>query len=286
MLHHPLFQPSQSFWTAATFLPVTLTLFATNPGRLHAQSSPATSSSLASAAPTSTNCSDLLNTPCAPPPTLPGTPVRPHVETSISLGAFAQLTPTRIQTSLSGFQTFTQTQGIAPTAGVLGTVRQQFRPWLGYSVNMGYTRVDERYTLPTAFPGGNDLHIPSNLYELSLSYVAEKHLTPQLTGFASIGGGAIIALPINRSPTPVSSSLAYIYPPVNFRPEGTTGFGLDLRLAQHLAFRAEYRGLLYKNPDFGGLQKSTTWTSEPTLSLVYRFGHSRPGVPSTPSTHP
>ena len=149
---------------------------------------------------------------------------------------------------------------------------------------MGYTRVDERYTYSPSTPAGSDLHIPNNLYEISFSYFAEKHLTPRLTGFADLGAGAIIALPIDRSGNPVPPEFAYIHPPVNYRPEGVTGFGLDLRLAQHLDFRAEYRGLLYKNPDFGNLQKSTTWTSEPTLSLVYRFGKNNQRHNS--STHP
>lgn len=33
-----------------------------------------------------------------------------------------------------------------PTIGVLGTFRQQFRPWFGYSLNLGYTQAAERYT--------------------------------------------------------------------------------------------------------------------------------------------
>ena len=272
MLRHPPFQPSQSFWAAATLLSASALLLSITP-RLRAQTSPASSSLANTQPPPSAPCSDLLSTPCSPPPASPTASLHPDVETSLSLGAFAQLTPTRLQdNTYNGRLLSTQTQGIAPTAGVLGTFRQQFRPWLGYSVNMGYTRVDERYTYPITTPGGSDLHIPSNLYEISFSYVVEKHLTPRLTGFADAGGGAVVALPINRSGTPISPQLVYIHPPVNFRPEGVTGFGLDLRLTQNLDFGAEYRGLLYKNPDFGGQQKSTTWSSEPTLSLVFRFG--------------
>lgn len=191
------------------------------------------------------------------------------VQTSISIGVFPQLTPTRIQ----GGANFLQTQGIAPTPGVLGTVRQQFRPWLGYSVNMGFTRVNERYTNTTGVDGSelNDSGVHSNFYELSLSYVAQKRLSPRLTGFTDLGAGTVTILPIKTStygPNYFANSLS-----VNFRPEGVIGVGVDLRLAQPLALRVEYRGLLYKDPDFGrNLQRSTTVTSEPTLSLVYRFG--------------
>lgn len=276
MLRHPSFHPLSR--CRLVLLPA-ISLLSAGPGLL-AQGDAAASSSLAASASQPADCSDISDAPCPPPPT-PAPHTRPHVETSISLGAFAQITPTRLQNNTyDGTLLSTQTQGIAPTAGVLGTVRQQFRPWLGYSLNLGYTRADERYTFPSSLPG-TDLHVPSNLYELSLSYVAEKRLTPRLSGFADIGAGFITVLPIIRYPTPAAQP-DYHYPSVNFRPEGVTGFGLDLRLTHRLDFRAEYRGLLYKNPDFGGLQKSTTWTSEPTLSLVYRFGRTRPASPKQP----
>jgi hypothetical protein len=272
--HHPSSQLRQSLWTLAT---VAATLVSPFPRpNLHAQTIPASSSSLANTTSAMPGCSDLCDTPCAPPPVAPAPPPQHHTETSISLGAFAQITPTRLQTNyINSVDIGAQTQGIAPTAGVLGTFRQQFHPWLGYSLNLGYTRADERYTFPVTYPvtALHELHIPSNLYEVSLSYVAQKHLTPRLTGFAEIGAGAVIVLPVNGASTAVPTGSATFDPDVNYRPEGTTGFGLDLRLSQHLDFRAEYRGLLYKNPDFSYLQKSTTWTSEPTLSLVYRFGH-------------
>src|ERR1700761_6579130 len=60
-----------------------------------------------------------------------------HPQTSISLGTFGQFTPTRIQSNAQLGNLVTS--GASPTAGVLGTFRQQFRPWLGYSINMGYT---------------------------------------------------------------------------------------------------------------------------------------------------
>lgn len=216
-----------------------------------------------------TSCSESQPPACIATPKAPAAKVKERVQTSISIGAFPQLTPTRIQ----GGANFLQTQGIAPTPGILGTVRQQFRPWLGYSVNMGFTRVNERYTNTTGVNGGklNDYGVHSNFYELSLSYVAQKRLSPRLTGFTDLGAGAVTILPIESSTFSPIYLLNFL--PVNFRPEGVIGVGVDLRLTRPLAMRVEYRGLLYKDPDFGlNLQRSTTLTSEPTLSLVYRFG--------------
>ena len=198
-----------------------------------------------------------------------------HPQTSVSLGTFAQLTPTRVH---GASQYILQTNGIAPTAGVFGTFRQQFRPWLGYSVNMGYTRVNERYTYGAAAPWGYDLRLPNNMYELSLSYTASKQLSPRMSGFLELGGGTVVFLPVipaSRQPYPGSTPQnALYYAPVNFRPEGVAGFGIHLHLADSFGLRLQYRGLIYKDPDFGrNLQKATTITSEPTVSLTYSFGH-------------
>lgn len=209
-----------------------------------------------------------------------------HPQTSISLGTFGQFTPTRLAGNPSEFDNFF-TNGMSPTVGVLGTFRQQFRPWLGYSLNMGYTRVTERYTANAPSPGGggslnafgNEATIHNNMYELSLSYVARKQLTPRLSGFAEVGAGAVTFLPIFPASAarynPDTGFIKQIYgPPVNFRPEGVGGVGIHLHLANSFGLNVEYRGLIYKEPDFGlNLQKSTTLTSEPTVSLTYSFGH-------------
>lgn len=57
---------------------------------------------------------------------------------------------------------------------------------------------------------------------------------------------------------------------------------MNYKLDKHWAFRAEYRGLFLKNPDFnnggGGYvltSKLLTVTHEPTVSIVYRFGAKR-----------
>ncbi len=69
----------------------------------------------------------------------------------VSIGGFGQLTATRMPVSTSIYSLtgtgFTQvTQGAAPSAGVLGTFHQSFRPWLGYNVNFRYTRLTEHYS--------------------------------------------------------------------------------------------------------------------------------------------
>jgi opacity protein-like surface antigen len=61
------------------------------------------------------------------------------------------------------------------------------------------------------------------------------------------------------------------------------GAGMNYRLSEHWALRAEYRGLVRENPDFGNAYAlpifrfiaTTNVTNEPTISIVYRFSGKR-----------
>lgn len=212
-----------------------------------------------------------------------------HPQTSISLGTFGQFTPTRIQSTpqygvypINGVTpTNFSTSGASPSAGVLGTFRQQFRPWFGYSVNMGYTRVTERFTQysnTSLTENDYDVKLNSNMYELSLSYVASKRLTRHMSGFAEAGAGVLAFLPV----VPASRVSNYYeglqnslyFANTQFVPETVGGLGFHWHLANSFGLRAEYRGLIYKNTPFGyTLHKATTLSSEPTVSLTYSFGH-------------
>jgi hypothetical protein len=146
---------------------------------------------------------------------------------------------------------------------------------------MGYTRATERATDNASLGSPyavNNLTLPANVYELSLSYLAEKHVTPRLSGFADVGAGMLAFLPEHRG-DPATDLLYYgvFSPPVTFRPLGVGGVGLDYILSTHLTLRAEYRGQFYKFADYGNaLPRYLTVTSEPTISLVYNFRTRKP----------
>ena len=197
-----------------------------------------------------------------------------HPQTSISLGTFAQLTPTRIDGTATSLFT---TNGISPTPGIIGTFRQQFRPWFGYSLNLGYTRVAERYTGNEQFydTNGYDYAGSAHMAEMSLSYIARKQLTRRMSGFLEVGAGKIAFVPINSNHEviPLNPNIPRFYGISTYRPEGVAGFGLQFHLANSFGLRVGYRGLLYKNPTFGTGPDLTTVSSEPTVSLTYSFGH-------------
>jgi hypothetical protein len=220
-----------------------------------------------------------INNPPSTPPTPPPCRAKHHTDTSISLGLFPQLTIDRT----SDFYGFSQ-QGTAPSTGTLGTFRQTFRPWLGYSINLGYSRVSEQYRNASApYYGLGDFNIDANMYESSITYIAHTPVNKHFSLFGEIGPGLLTFLPVHRGADAIDyapNGFAYLIPNVQVRPTGVFGSGIDLHLTRRFDLRAEYRGLFYKNPDFNTgdypYSKQLTLTSEPTISLVYHLHQPKP----------
>jgi opacity protein-like surface antigen len=200
-----------------------------------------------------------------------------------SLGVFGQLTPTRLPTTTTsrsvGIDAMQTTQGTSPSAGVLGTFHQSFKPWLGYNVNLGYSRFSENYSRGEAFVPNKGTtaspfsefsqgSIDTNLYETTVAYAVRGPKIARLSTFAQIGGGGVWFLPTqNPSAYREQVRLTMVF-----------GGGFNYKLSDHFGVRAEYRGLFYKSPDFRNpnapipISKLFTATSEPTVSIVYSFG--------------
>lgn len=95
-----------------------------------------------------------------------------------------------------------------------------------------------------------------------------------MSGFLEPGGGKVAFVPTGSHSPPAGPpffgpSFGGI---TEYRADGVAGIGIHLHLANSFGLRAEYRGLLYKSPQFGE-PELTTVSSEPTLSLTYSFGH-------------
>ena len=82
--------------------------------------------------------------------------------------------------SLSGVFTTQTTQGTSPSPGVLGTLHESFKPWLGYNVNFDYTRFSENYSYGSAFVPAKGAPFPpsstftqgsigTNMYEVTIA---------------------------------------------------------------------------------------------------------------------
>lgn len=200
----------------------------------------------------------------------------------VSVGIFGQLTQARIPTTSQQFANgpIRRRRLKAPplSAGVLGTFHQQFTRWIGYNVNVGYTRFTENYSDGTAFiPSANSIaptstfmrgSIGTNVVETTVAMVAQGPRTQRFSTFAQFGGGGLFFVPF----THVDAYNKQVRPTMIF------GVGMNYRLTEHLSLRAEYRGLFYKSPDFAAtvnyapVTRMFTVTNQPAVSLTYTFG--------------
>jgi hypothetical protein len=145
--------------------------------------------------------------------------------------------------------------------GALATVRQSFHPWLGYEVNYSYTRFTERFS---TIPFG----VQDNVHEVSVAYLVQGPTIPilGLQPFATVGTGALIFLPTSvggqkynkQTRVPVLYEVGVNHPV----------------FTSHLGLRFQYRGLLYKTPDYDAPLLTTNTrrqTSELSLGAYLRF---------------
>jgi opacity protein-like surface antigen len=187
----------------------------------------------------------------------------------LALGATAQ--ESRSEVSLQGTGFFTQDtngQGVSRTTtntgGFLVGYRYHINRWLAAEANYGFDRDTQRY-LST---GGlsrvqSDVHTTTADAVISLPFRISR-LNPYVLG----GGGSLVFHPTGNAGGLVSGADtqakgAFLY-----------GGGVNYTLTKHWSVRAEYRGYVYKDADFGIKTLNTdgwTHTAQPSAGIVFRF---------------
>jgi opacity protein-like surface antigen len=148
------------------------------------------------------------------------------------------------------------------SGGFLLGYSYQFNSWAGVEGNYGYTRNTQNYS---AQSGTSSLQ--SDVHEVTGSFVA--HLPTKVHGvrpYALVGGGAVVFDPTTKYFVSGSQSQtrgAFVY-----------GAGVNFDVARNFGIRAEYRGLVYKAPDFS-IDKlnvdSFTHLAQPSAGFFFRF---------------
>jgi outer membrane immunogenic protein len=177
----------------------------------------------------------------------------------------------RSDVSVEGTGFFTKesnNRGISQRAteagGLLVGYRYHFNDWIAAEANYGYSRNTQ------SFLSSNGLsRIQSNMHEATAAFV----VTPPVVGeklkpFLLAGSGALVFDPTNNVRALVPSAqrrakAAFLY-----------GGGVDYDLTHHIALRAEYRGLVYKTPDFNipALNADkVTHVAQPSAGIVIRL---------------
>jgi opacity protein-like surface antigen len=200
--------------------------------------------------------------------------------TDISLGLLGQTTFARNPTNFAVSPEWTvisqQSQSQSPSAGALATFHHAIKPYLGYNVNFSYTRFTQTDSEGSGYvpgqgtnpPAGGSVYagaLDSHMYELTAAYAFYGPRSRRFRTFGQIGGGELFFEPINASFAHQQRRASMVF-----------GVGGEYDVSPHFSVRAEYRGLLYKMPDFGissGLPEHRlfTVTNEPAISLVYRL---------------
>ena len=150
------------------------------------------------------------------------------------------------------------------TGGLQIGYRYHINRWFSAEGNYGFDRNTQSY-----FSGVGQSRVQSDIHAVTGDLIVNLPLRiSRFSPYALAGGGGLIFHPTgNRGGTVLGADTqtqgAFLY-----------GGGADYFLTKHLSLRAEYRGFVYKAPDFG-LQslKSDSWThtAQPSAGIAYRF---------------
>jgi opacity protein-like surface antigen len=150
------------------------------------------------------------------------------------------------------------------SGGFLASYRFGFTNHSAVELNYGFSRSSQNFT--GGFPGGFAAQ-PANVHEATAAYVFSLNRVGRFNPFVLGGGGALIF-------SPTGSSFNFLGGDTQAKGTFLYGAGVDYRLVRALGLRLQYRGLVYKAPDFGLAALSTdswTHTAEPSVGLVFRF---------------
>lgn len=147
--------------------------------------------------------------------------------------------------------------------GGLVSLRQPYRPWLGWEVNYGLTSFPEFYR-----KGVVTVH--DMVHEITAAYLLQSPPVAGFSPFMTFGTGMMIFSPrsstaIPGNPTPSSSQVL---------PAFLFTIGLNKPISDRLGLRLQFRALHYKTPSFNNPlldSKTLRTTIEPTLGVFYRF---------------
>jgi len=152
------------------------------------------------------------------------------------------------------------------SGAVLGTFRYHFNRMHGLEVNIARTANSQKY-----FIGPDNFRVNSDVAEYSGAYVFSPFRTAKLEPFLLGGAGALRFNPGNTYidgfqaafGAAKQTSLAFLY-----------GGGVDHRLWRALSLRLQYRGFIYKAPNFH-VQTLVTAAkghmAEPSVGITFKF---------------
>jgi outer membrane immunogenic protein len=202
--------------------------------------------------------------------------VGPGIATILVLASFAPAQDDgRFDASIGYIGVFSKTSSaplgnttLKPTTsgGILASFRYHFNHTHGIEVNFGHTSNTQVFTVPP-----DTFRVTTGITEYSGAYVLRPFHSRKIDPFLFAGGGTLRFNPSNQYIDGFLSSfgassqraLAVLY-----------GGGVDYRVWRALAVRVQYRGLIYKTPDFRVPALFTGvygHMAEPSAGIVIKF---------------
>lgn len=181
----------------------------------------------------------------------------------------------RIDLSVSGSAVFSKsvtgtssgiTHSMSDSGAIFGTARYHFNHLSAVDLNIGHSSDSQIFLRPP-----DTYKARTTVTEFSADYVFTPLQGRKLAPFLFAGAGGLRWYPGNQyidgNSSPfgayTQTSLAFLY-----------GGGADYRLWRHLWLRAQYRGLIFRAPDFGVSDffiSAKGHMAEPTLGLAVKF---------------
>lgn len=148
------------------------------------------------------------------------------------------------------------------SGGFLLGYSYQFNNWAGLEGNYGYTRNTQNY-----FGSFGQSAVQANTHELTGSFVFHIPVkVANIRPYALAGAGALIFDPTDK----------FLVDGVDRQAKATFvyGGGFNFDVARNFGVRAEYRGLVYKTPDFKLdtlVLDKVTHLAQPSVGFYFRF---------------
>jgi opacity protein-like surface antigen len=154
-------------------------------------------------------------------------------------------------------------QHATDTGGFLVGYRFYLNPWLAAAGDYGYARNTQQNLTSTG-----PFNVQSNIHQATGALMVRLPGIASLQPYGLAGAGALVFDPTGNSGGFVpgaesQTKAAFLY-----------GGGLDYRILYNVSLRAEYRGFVYKRPDFGLAtlnSGATAHTAQPSAGIVFRF---------------
>lgn len=144
------------------------------------------------------------------------------------------------------------------SGGVMAGFRVNLNKWLAAEGDYDYLRNSEKF-----FNSSGLTRIPMNLHAVTVSGIVRLPTFRNIRPFALAGGGLMVFDPREAFGTSSQERGTFVY-----------GGGFDVPVVRRVALRAQYRGFVYKTPDFDTSALKINKFSHaavPSAGLVFTF---------------